>query len=328
MIIFSVAFAFPSPLHTSHFPHTLCRDQNAAITPEIRGVIAETALTGLVRYPWHLLTPILHRLLDAALSSLASDLAPDQEGPPRPMPTGGTFEDACASLHTLLDDFSAPPFTFQRLCELILEPSKQYNRAEKLAMAIERLLLVTSTLRVAKNPPPLPSLASLGPVNENPPSPYDGQPPAGPPPSMDDRIQPSDNGMMDSDEYAIFVSADAAQPTGQLVTGEAAIAVGAPVDRAPPPMEPAEVIQAEAFVQAALATPPEEMDVGEQKEQHQSVQGELGEGTWQPTGAAERENTQRATENDTSAPVAMHTEDAPLNRELGRNAGGGSDGHI
>ena len=223
-------------------------------------MIAETALTGLIRYPWHLLTPILHRLLDTALDSFTADLAPDEAGPPRPMPAGGTLDDARASLHTLLDEFSSPPFTIQRLCELVLEPTKQYTRADKLVLAIERLLIVTSTLKVAKNPPKRPSLASLGPVNENPPSPYDGQPPAGPPPSLDDRMRNLDNGIMDSEEYAIFVSADAAQPSGQLVTGEAAIAVGAPLDIAPPPMEPAEVMQAEAFVQAALATPPEEPD--------------------------------------------------------------------
>lgn len=40
------------------------------------------------------------------------------------------------------------------------------------AAALEKLLLVTSTVPKATNPPPRPALSALGPVNDNPPSPY------------------------------------------------------------------------------------------------------------------------------------------------------------
>ena len=55
-----------------------------------------------------------------------------QDGPPRPPPSG--FESAAAlgtRLHSLLDSFDAAPFTLQRLCEVLLEPRKQYARLEK-----------------------------------------------------------------------------------------------------------------------------------------------------------------------------------------------------
>jgi len=218
-----------------------------------------------------LLSPILHRLLDAALDSFTSiDLGEGEAGPPRPMPNGSTLEQSRTSLHSMLDDFSLEaPFTIQRLCELILEPRKQYGRIDKFIVAVERLLVVTSTIGITPPEalPPVPRLSSLGEVNENRPSPYDGEPPAGPQPSIEDRLQPMGNGIMDSDEYAIFVGAETGQHgTGELVTidghshghshGSGVVAVGSPlrVERIPTPMDPSEVIHAEAFVQAALGT--------------------------------------------------------------------------
>ncbi|KAG7670024.1 putative Serine/threonine-protein phosphatase 4 regulatory subunit 2 [Nannochloris sp. 'desiccata'] len=243
---------------------------SSQITPGIRGVIAEVALTGLRRYHWQLLLPILHRLLDAALDSFTSiDLGEGEAGPPRPMPDGGALEQSRTYLHSMLDDYShEAPFTIQRLCEVILEPRKQYSRIDKFVVAVERLLSVTSTVGITppETLPPVPQLSSLGEVNENRPSPYDGEPPAGPQPSMEDRPQPMGNGMMDSEEYAIFIGAETGQhSTGELVAidghghkphGSGGMAVGSPlvIERIPTPMEPAEVIQAEAFVQAALAT--------------------------------------------------------------------------
>ena len=56
-----------------------------------------------------------------------------QEGPPRPPPPG--FEgwpSPAARLHSQLDGLEGAPFTLQRLCEVLLEPRKQYSRFDKL----------------------------------------------------------------------------------------------------------------------------------------------------------------------------------------------------
>ena len=44
-------------------------------------------------------------------------------------------------LHSLLDSFDAAPFTLQRLCEVLLEPRKQYARLEKVVSTPPLLLL-------------------------------------------------------------------------------------------------------------------------------------------------------------------------------------------
>lgn len=145
-----------------------------------RGVLAETALTGRQRYEWQLLVPLLHKLLDSVLAEYIQQQEAEAEvGPPRPPPPGYTSpSDLVARLHSLLDTHGAAPFTLQRLCEVLLEPRKQYARFDKVGLAIEKLLMVTSTRQPDEQLPPLPLLSCLGPVNENPPSPYlDGRPP-------------------------------------------------------------------------------------------------------------------------------------------------------
>ncbi|GAB4822185.1 hypothetical protein N2152v2_009231 [Parachlorella kessleri] len=140
------------------------------LSEPLRGVLAETALTGCIRYPWHLLKPLCQVLIDQVFSEFAAE--EQLEGPPRPMPGGGSPDSVRSGLHSLLDSFSEAPFTLQRLCEVLLEPRKQYRRLDKLAAAVEKLLLVTSTCPPTPDPPSRPSLAALGPVNTNPPSPY------------------------------------------------------------------------------------------------------------------------------------------------------------
>jgi hypothetical protein len=155
--------------------------------PSFKGMLAETALTGVIRYPWALMQPVIAALLDVVLDSFSADQA-QETGPQRPMSGGRSLQQAREELHALLIALPGAPFTMQRLAELLLEPRKQYNRTDKLVLALERILRVTSTLQPTQHPPPLPSLSSLGPVNENPPSPYAGEPPAGPlpqPPAPD-----------------------------------------------------------------------------------------------------------------------------------------------
>lgn len=137
------------------------------LTAELRGVLAETALTGILRYPWHLLKP----LIATQIKQLLQDFHAAEEvdvGPMKPLPFGETLEGCYEVLTGHLDKLAHAPFTIQRLCELVLEPQKQYSRLDKVVVAIEKLLLVISTVPVDENVPGRPYLAALKPVNENP----------------------------------------------------------------------------------------------------------------------------------------------------------------
>ncbi|KAJ2917201.1 hypothetical protein MD484_g3177, partial [Candolleomyces efflorescens] len=54
-------------------------------------------------------------------------------------------KDAVQAIFEQLDSFDGPPFTIQRLCELLLEPQKQYKSVGKYLRAVEKSILVTST---------------------------------------------------------------------------------------------------------------------------------------------------------------------------------------
>ena len=60
-------------------------------------------------------------------------------------PIDQSFENRCNELCTLLHSFDIePPFTLQRLAELLLSPD-QYTATHKLCNAIEKLLSVSSS---------------------------------------------------------------------------------------------------------------------------------------------------------------------------------------
>ena len=129
-------------------------------TASLRGVLAEIATTGVIRYSWNLLLP----LLCAQVKRVVYEYAEREQCPEtRRDELEGRL---CAALGAL----PAAPFTTQRLTEVLLEPGKQYAQLEKLAAALEKLVTVTTTIPVTPDPPtPLPLLESLPDVNENPP---------------------------------------------------------------------------------------------------------------------------------------------------------------
>ncbi|KAI4322047.1 hypothetical protein L6164_021772 [Bauhinia variegata] len=65
----------------------------------------------------------------------------------------------------LLCFIEGPPFTLQRLCEILLDAQNIYPKLSKLALAIEKNLLVTSTLTCCTDP--YPQTVELEPNNQD-----------------------------------------------------------------------------------------------------------------------------------------------------------------
>ena len=51
------------------------------------------------------------------------------------------YESMKSSLLERLELFNAAPFTVQRLCELLIDPRKQYSRIDKFMRALEKNIL-------------------------------------------------------------------------------------------------------------------------------------------------------------------------------------------
>lgn len=60
-----------------------------------------------------------------------------QIGPPRPLANHESLPDLQKRLQQYLDSFTEAPFTFQRLCELLVEPQKQYAHLHKVVLPDE-----------------------------------------------------------------------------------------------------------------------------------------------------------------------------------------------
>jgi len=137
----------------------------------LRGVLAEAALTGVVRYEWALVRPLVEFAMEQVMRLYDAQGQADV-GPSLCASYGETVSQTIDRFKMLLSGFGHTPWTFQRLCEILLEPHKQYTKLHKVALAIEKCLMVTGEVPLTAEPPPPPLLSALRPVNENPPAVY------------------------------------------------------------------------------------------------------------------------------------------------------------
>ncbi|KAG6585097.1 serine/threonine-protein phosphatase 4 regulatory subunit 2-B-like [Phytophthora cinnamomi] len=104
-----------------------------AISPAMEQVLLEMRQTGVPCYAWAHLKVLLLAKLQLALDAMDADAASKSRR---------------ASVTQLLQTFESPPFTLQRLTEIILEPHRSYRSLPKLLNALEKLLAVSSTIQV------------------------------------------------------------------------------------------------------------------------------------------------------------------------------------
>lgn len=103
------------------------------ISPALDRVLLEMRQTGVPCYAWAHLKVLLLAKLQLTLDQMDGDAASKSRR---------------ASVTQLLQTFEGPPFTLQRLTEIILEPHRSYKSLPKLLNALEKLLAVSSTIQV------------------------------------------------------------------------------------------------------------------------------------------------------------------------------------
>lgn len=132
------------------------RRRPATIPRELDDYLAWVARTGEPVYSWNLVRPLLKEKLLQVLQDFRS------QGPPPPTCSRNVppFDPEAMRNVALarLDAFLAPPFTIQRICELLAHPRRHYNRLDKFMRAFEKNVLVVSTKE--PEPPRRPAPAS------------------------------------------------------------------------------------------------------------------------------------------------------------------------
>jgi len=104
--------------------------------PLLDDVINEISLTGLCCYPWNLVKELLAVKLTQLLDRYSDGLPNAQVEKQR----------LCAALK----NFEDPPFTLQRLCELLNKNTATYKTLKTFTFAVEKVLYVSLTIQVLK----------------------------------------------------------------------------------------------------------------------------------------------------------------------------------
>ncbi len=96
-------------------------------------------------FPWNKLQPLLRRKLDLVMDEF-NEKCPTDHLVQLPNVKPFDFEELKSQILEAIDAFPSAPFTIQRLCELITNPSKHYKKTDKFMRGIEKNILVVSTV--------------------------------------------------------------------------------------------------------------------------------------------------------------------------------------
>ncbi|KAM8718460.1 hypothetical protein ACLKA7_001638 [Drosophila subpalustris] len=116
------------------------------IPKELEDYLQYVAKTGDTMFKWSSLKYLFREKLLSVIKHFNEDSQRLEEIPNYPNVDPFNYETMKSSLLERLDLFNAAPFTVQRLCELLIDPRKQYSRIDKFMRALEKNILVVSTI--------------------------------------------------------------------------------------------------------------------------------------------------------------------------------------
>ncbi|XP_043284875.1 serine/threonine-protein phosphatase 4 regulatory subunit 2-like isoform X2 [Venturia canescens] len=115
------------------------------IPRELEEYLSWVAKTGDPVYQWSLVKPLFREKLTRVMTDFYES-CPSLELAPCPNVEQFNYDIMKCNLLELLESFANAPFTVQRICELLTAPRKEYNRVDKFMRAIEKNILVVSTV--------------------------------------------------------------------------------------------------------------------------------------------------------------------------------------
>ncbi|GAB4840975.1 hypothetical protein Ancab_021731 [Ancistrocladus abbreviatus] len=119
---------------------------------EVREILGVITSTGKFWHDWDELKGMLSCHLKQVLDEYPEAKMSNEE---QNSSLGETYPELVKRLDEALMCFQeGPPFTLQRLCEILLDAQGIYPRLSKLALALEKNLLVTTTLTKSTDPYP------------------------------------------------------------------------------------------------------------------------------------------------------------------------------
>ncbi len=129
-------------------------DGSSSLPPVLDEYLSSVARTGALHFPWPQIKPVFRAKLRQVMDAFERDL----QAPPPPTSVPNvdafSFADCREKVLTQLECFSGAPFTVQRLCELLTAPRRHYRRSDKFMRALEKNMLVVSTVEAKSQKQP------------------------------------------------------------------------------------------------------------------------------------------------------------------------------
>lgn len=120
------------------------------LTQDLEDMLSYIAKTGRVLFPWNSLKPVFLFKLDKVMREFFES-SPSRNATSSEPTVTADFEVMRQRLLDCLDSFTSAPFTIQRLCELMVEPRKNYSNSEKFMRGVEKNVLVVSTVDIGRD---------------------------------------------------------------------------------------------------------------------------------------------------------------------------------
>ena len=125
----------------------------STIPPILEGYLQFVARGGNTHFPWAKVKLLFKVKLDHVISEFYS-ISPTDDIAPAPNVDTFDFASVKEKVFQQLETFSGIPFTIQRLAELLTAPKRHYRRTDKFMRALEKNMLIVSTVE-ARVPPPI-----------------------------------------------------------------------------------------------------------------------------------------------------------------------------
>lgn len=104
------------------------------VPAELSKVVADIAACGLTRYAW----PSLRHLLRVMFQNVVTEYVASS-GKPSDV-DGESFDERYRRVVHMMDEWPNPPFTLQRMCELLIDPNRFYRNTNKYFQAFSKLV--------------------------------------------------------------------------------------------------------------------------------------------------------------------------------------------
>lgn len=118
----------------------------AQIPPVLEEYLCYIAKTGDTLFSWKKLRPLMLRKVELVID-VFHELSPTHDLPTLPNVEPFKFEEMKEQILEAINNFDSAPFTIQRLCELVVDPWREYKRTDKFMRAVEKNVRVVSTIQ-------------------------------------------------------------------------------------------------------------------------------------------------------------------------------------